>query len=53
MHKTGACLRMLGLRGDPLWQAGSWLQVLLVDSSLLGNEHVLSVVRLQSNECNE
>jgi hypothetical protein len=21
MHKTGACLKMLGLRGDPLWQA--------------------------------
>jgi hypothetical protein len=21
MHKIGACLQMLGLRGDPLWQA--------------------------------
>jgi hypothetical protein len=21
MHKTGACLRMLGLQGDPRWQA--------------------------------
>jgi hypothetical protein len=21
MHKTGACLQMLGLQGDPLWQA--------------------------------
>jgi hypothetical protein len=21
MHKTEACLQMLGLRGDPLWQA--------------------------------
>jgi hypothetical protein len=21
MHKTGACLQMLGLREDPLWQA--------------------------------
>jgi hypothetical protein len=20
MHKTGACLQLLGLRGDPLWQ---------------------------------
>jgi hypothetical protein len=21
MHETGACLQMLGLREDPLWQA--------------------------------
>jgi hypothetical protein len=21
MHKTGACLQLLGLRGDPQWQA--------------------------------
>jgi hypothetical protein len=21
MHKTGACLQLLGLRGDPRWQA--------------------------------
>jgi hypothetical protein len=21
MHKTGACLQMLGMRGDPLWPA--------------------------------
>jgi hypothetical protein len=21
MHKTGACVQMLGLREDPLWQA--------------------------------
>jgi hypothetical protein len=21
MHKTGACLQMLGLQGDPLWEA--------------------------------
>jgi hypothetical protein len=21
MHKTGACLQLLELRGDPLWQA--------------------------------
>jgi hypothetical protein len=21
MHKTGACLQMLGLTGDPRWQA--------------------------------
>jgi hypothetical protein len=34
---------MLGLWGDPLWQAQEWLLVFLVDSSLLGNEHVLSV----------
>jgi hypothetical protein len=34
---------MLGLRGDLLWQARELLLVFLVDNSLLGNEHVLSV----------
>jgi hypothetical protein len=34
---------MLGLQGDLLWQAWELVLVFLVDSSLLGNEHVLSV----------
>jgi hypothetical protein len=46
MHKTGACLQMLGLRGDPLWRLESWLLVFLVDSSLLRNEHVLSISKV-------
>jgi hypothetical protein len=43
MHKTGVCLQLLGLLGDLRWQSGSLLLVFLVDSSLLRDEHVLSV----------
>jgi hypothetical protein len=43
MHKTEACLQMLGLRGDPRCSLESLLLVFLVDISLLGDEHVLSV----------
>jgi hypothetical protein len=42
MHKTGACLQKLGLRGDPRWQALE-LAPDLLGSSLLGDEHVLTV----------
>jgi hypothetical protein len=34
---------MLGLQGDPLWQARDWLLDFLLDNFLLGNEHILSV----------
>jgi hypothetical protein len=43
MHKIRACLQMLGLREILCGRLRSWLLVFLVDSSLLGNEHVLSV----------
>jgi hypothetical protein len=43
MHKTVACLQMLGLQGDLMWQARELAPSFLVDSCLLGNEHVLSV----------
>jgi hypothetical protein len=43
MHKTEACLQMLGLQGDPQWQSRELALVLLLDSSLLGDEDVLSV----------
>jgi hypothetical protein len=34
---------MLGLWGDPRWQAWELALIFLVDSSLLRDEHVLSV----------
>jgi hypothetical protein len=43
MHKTEACLQKLGLRGAPQWQALELALDFLLDNSLLGNEHVLSV----------
>jgi hypothetical protein len=43
MHKTGACLQKLRLQGDPRWQALELAPRLLLGSSLLGDEHVLSV----------
>jgi hypothetical protein len=43
MHKTGACLQLLGLREILNGRLGSWLLIFLVDSSLLRDEHVLSV----------
>jgi hypothetical protein len=37
---------MLGLQGDPSGSLGSLLWVFLVDNSLLGDEHVLSVSKI-------
>jgi hypothetical protein len=42
MHKTGACLQKLRLRGDPRWQALEWAPGLP-----LGDEHVLSVSEVE------
>jgi hypothetical protein len=39
MHKTGACLQKLRLREI----LGGWLLGFLLGSSLLGDEHVLSI----------
>jgi hypothetical protein len=43
MHKTGACLQLLGLGEILDGRLGSWLLFFLMDSSLLRDEHVLSV----------
>jgi hypothetical protein len=43
MHKTGACLQLLGCREILNGSLGSLLLVFLMDNSLLGDEHVLSV----------
>jgi hypothetical protein len=43
MHKTGACLQKLRMRGDPRWQALELAPDFFLDNSMLGNEHVLSV----------
>jgi hypothetical protein len=43
MHKTGACLQLLGLREIIDGRLRSGLLIFLVDSSLLSDEHVLSV----------
>jgi hypothetical protein len=43
MHKIGACLQLLGCGEIFCGRLESWLLVFLVDSSLLGNEHVLSI----------
>jgi hypothetical protein len=46
MHKTGAFLQLLGLREILNSSLGSLLLVLLLDRSLLGDEHVLSVDKI-------
>jgi hypothetical protein len=43
MHKTGLAFKCWGCAEILGGRLGSWLLVFLVDSSLLGNEHVLSV----------
>jgi hypothetical protein len=43
MHKTGACLQCWGCGKILDGRLGSWLLDFLLDSFLLGNEHVLSV----------
>jgi hypothetical protein len=43
MHKIRAFLQMLGCGEIFCGRFGSWLLIFLIDSSLLGNEHVLSV----------
>jgi hypothetical protein len=41
--KPGLAFKCWGYREILCGRLGSWLLVLLVDSSLLGNEHILSV----------
>jgi hypothetical protein len=43
MHKTGACLQLLGLRGDPRWQARELTPNPPRGQPLLGDEHILSI----------
>jgi hypothetical protein len=43
MHKTRACLQLLGLRGDPRWQAQELAPDLPRGQLLAQDEHVLSV----------
>jgi hypothetical protein len=43
MHKTRACFNCWGCGEILNGRLGSWLLIFLVDSSLLRNEHILSV----------
>jgi hypothetical protein len=48
MHKTGACLQMLGLRGDPRWQARE-----LAPGLYRGQLHARGLARtLRQRDCN-
>jgi hypothetical protein len=53
MHKPGLAFNSWGCGEILDGSLRSLLLVFFVDSSLLGDEQVLSVRRLQSNECNK